>query len=198
MRHRHRPARFDLFAENRHHAAAAAKDVAEAHSDKSRAALGAVERLNVNFRATLGRSHHAGGIDRLVRRDHHKRRRSGADRFIGDGFGSQDVVLDRLAGVKLHHGDVLMSRTVEHHLRLFRREDRRDPPGIDDVGNIRSDIRPHPAVIQLAVNFKQGVLRLIQQDEPARAEFQALAADLRPDASAGAGNEDALAGQKAL
>src|SRR5208337_2602636 len=61
---------FDLLEEDRHHAAAAAQDVAETHGDESRAAIGGIERLDIKLGAALGGAHDAGGVDRLIGADH--------------------------------------------------------------------------------------------------------------------------------
>jgi hypothetical protein len=53
-------------------------------------------------------------------------------------------------------------------------------------------------VAELAVDFEEGAFRLLDEDQPLGREAEDLAADLRADRPAGAGDEDALAGEEAL
>ena len=193
-----RAAGFDLLAEDRHDAAAAAQDVAETNGDKPRAAIGGVQGLDVQLGAALGRAHDAGGVDRFVGADHDERRHARRPGGVGDDPRAEDVVLDRLAGIAFHHRHVLVGGAVEHDVRLMLFKHPRDAPDVADVGDDRHPLGADPAVAQFAVDFEQAVLRPVQQDHPARAEFHGLPADFRSDAAAGAGHEDILAGQEPL
>ncbi len=112
--------------------------------------------------------------------------------------GAEDVVLDRLAGIAFHHRHVLVGGAVENDLRLMQFENPRDPPRVADVGDQRNHFRSDPAVTQLAVDLEKIVFRLIEQDQPARTKFHGLPADFRADAAAGAGDQNALAGEEPL
>ncbi len=73
-----------------------------------------IQRLAVHFRNALGRPHHTGGVDRLVRRDQNH----GPDPVPGGGIGHDagagHVGQQSLARVFLHHGHVLQRRGMEH------------------------------------------------------------------------------------
>jgi hypothetical protein len=54
------------------------------------------------------------------------------------------------------------------------------------------------SLAQLAINFKQVILGLLQQNKPLRAELHDLPADFRPDAPPRARHQHNLAGEKSL
>jgi hypothetical protein len=51
---------------------------------------------------------------------------------------------------------------------------------------------------QFAVNFKEIILSLIEQDQPARAKLHGLAADFRTNAATGPGDNYILGGEESL
>ena len=59
----------------------------------------------------------------------------------------------------------------------------------------RHGVERVPVFDELALDLEQVVLGVVEQDEPARAHARDLAAQLRSDRPAGAGDEDAAAGQ---
>ena len=70
----------------------------------------------------LGCTHDIGGIDRLVRRYHHKTFHAVRFAQVNDVFRSKDVVFNRLQTVVLHQRDVLVRRRMDHNLRMISGE----------------------------------------------------------------------------
>ena len=93
---------------------------------------------------------------------------------------------------------VLHSRTVEDDLGPLGFKDLADSPGLANVGDIRPHVGAYPLVAQLAVDLKEIVLSAFNQQQPLGAEPHGLSADLRPNAPAGAGDEDAFSRQEPL
>ena len=93
---------------------------------------------------------------------------------------------------------MLVGRTMEDDLRLILGEDLPDAPAVADVRHDRNDVRPHPALAKLPVDLKQRILRLLQQNQPPRAESHALPADFRPDAPPRPGDQNVFPGQESL
>src|SRR5205823_3142318 len=115
-----------------------------------------------------------------------------------DGFCTEDVVLDCLAGIALHHRHVLVRRAVEDDVWLDSLEHLSDARAIADIGDDRHDLRADPALDQLALNLKKAVLGAVEQHEFAGAELHALPADFRADAAAGTGHQHYFSGDEAL
>ena len=88
-----------------------------------------------NSATRLRRPHHARRIHRFVRADHHKRLRFELKRRVGDDLRAEDVVLDRFAGIVLHHRHVLVGGAMEDDLGVMGVEDLCDAAGVADVGD---------------------------------------------------------------
>jgi hypothetical protein len=190
--------RFDLLAEDGDDAAAGADDVSESDGDESRGAIIGVEGLHVELGASFGCAHHAGRVHGFVGADHDEGGSATITCCVSDGARAEDVVLDRFAGIALHHRDVLMSGAVEDYMRLMVLEYLADAASIANIGNHRNDLRADPAMAQLAIDFKKIVFGLIEKDQTARAEFHRLPADFRADAAAGAGDDYIFGGEESL
>src|SRR5207247_5976594 len=125
----------DLLLKNGDDAAGGAQDVAEADGEKTDRVSGfgfrvsgpffetrdprpetRIQRLNVQLGKSFGRAHDAGGVYGFVGGDHDKGGCAASGGGVGYDLGAEDVVLDRFAGVELHHGDVLVGGAVEDHL----------------------------------------------------------------------------------
>ncbi len=85
----------------------------------------------------LGHAHHAGGIDRLVGRDHDEFLHGEFVGQLGQLLRAADVVLDRLAGVVLHHRHVLVRGGMEHDVGPMLAENLFQPVAVGDVGRCR-------------------------------------------------------------
>lgn len=198
VRHRHRAAGLDLALENRDHGAVGAEDVAEAGGDElglplhHAVALRLVEALHVDLAYSFAASHHVRRVHSLVGGHHHEAANAVFDRKVGQDLRAEDVVLDALARVVLHHRHVLVRRGVED---IFRKEgfeyvlhpvslgDRRHHGG---AWHRREVMRHHPADVVLRS------LRGVDQHKGRRAERRHLAHYLAADASGGTGDQDAL------
>lgn len=194
----HRAAGLDLSFENRDHGAVGAEDVAEAGGDElglplhHAVTLRLVEALHVDLAYSFAASHHVRRVHRLVGGHHHEAAHAVFDRKVGQDLRAEDVVLDALARVVLHHRNVLVRRGVED---IFRKEgfeyvlhpvslgDRRHHGG---AWHRREVMRHHPADVVLRS------LGGVDQHHLRRCERRDLADDLAADASGGTGDQDAL------
>ena len=95
-----------------------------------------------DFGRTFRGTHHADGTHRLVRAHQHERLLAEGQRGVGRGLRAEDVVLDGLAGVGLHHGHVLVGGAVEDDVRAVGVEDLADPPLVADVEGRGRDASP--------------------------------------------------------
>ena len=91
----HRPSLLNLLAKQRNHRPVAAQHVAKSRGDELRGHAPArrveEERLAVNLGHTLGASHHVGGIDGLVGRDHNKLVDAILEGEVGNVARAQDI-----------------------------------------------------------------------------------------------------------
>ena len=197
--HRNRAAGLDLLLEERDHGAVRAEHVAESGRDELGAALhlavalGLVQALHVDLADALAAAHHVRRVHGLVRRDHHEPRHAVPHGEVGKHLRAIDVVLDALAGVVLHHRDVLVRGGVEHVLRAEVLEYVLHPPGVRDRGH-NSGARDGRVVVphHKADVVLRGLCR-VDQHKLRRAERRHLPHDLAADAARGPGDQHAAA-----
>ena len=111
---------------------------------------------------------------------------------IGDGLRAQDVVLDGLAGVEFHQRDVLVGGGVDDDLRSVLLEDRLHAHPVGDVADQRLCGQAGELPAQFPLDVEEGVFRLLDEQQQLRLELADLAAHLRADGPAGAGDQDHL------
>jgi len=103
-------------------------------------------------------------------------------RRLPQGVGARHVGLERLAGERLHHGDVLVGGGVEDHLGPVGAEHGRQRPGGAHVAHERVHNRTRrgqsPRLGQHVVDAR---LVHVEQDQLGGTEAEDLADDLRPD-----------------
>ena len=198
VRHSHRAAGLDLALENRDHGAVRAEDVAEAGGDElglplhHAVTLRLVEALNIDLAYSFAASHHVRRVHSLVGGHHHEAANAVFDRKVGQDLRAEDVVLDALARVVLHHRNVLVRRGVEDIFRKEGFEYVLHPVSLGDrchhggAWHRREVMRHHPADVVLRS------LRGVDQHKGRRAERRHLAHYLAADASGGTGDQDAL------
>ena len=124
MGHRHRATSTDLLAEQWHNRARGTEHVTEAHNAEAGLGFDLGEALQNQLGKPLRCAHHISGTNRFVSRDQHKgiyarpvgrpRRTPSTVNVVGYAFG--DVVL--------HHGYMLISRSVIHRVHREGAEDR--------------------------------------------------------------------------
>ena len=190
MRHRDRTTALDLFPEHRDHAPAGAEDVAEADAQEPRPGSPG-ERLNGELRHALGGAHHAHRLHRLVGGDEHERLSAPAVGGFGQDLRAQNVGLDRLQRIPLHHRDVLVGGGMEHDVGTPGREGLLDSRRVPDVPEDRVQLEVGVALLEFALDVEQAPLVLLEQHEPRRRTRGDLLADLGPDRAPGAGHEHA-------
>ena len=83
-------------------------------------ALRLVEALHVDLAYSFAASHHVRRVHSLVGGHHHEAANAVFDRKVGQDLRAEDVVLDALARVVLHHRHVLVRRGVEDIFRKRR------------------------------------------------------------------------------
>ncbi len=118
MRHRHRPAAFNLLFKQRDHAAVTAEYIPEAHGYELRLRA-IVVRLDDHLAYPLCRAHDVCRIDCLVRRDHHKTFDMMPVRRLDHLPGAKHIVFYRLIGAVLHKGHMLVRRRMVDNVRLI-------------------------------------------------------------------------------
>ncbi len=167
-----------------------AEHVAEPHGDEARLDVVALRgRLDDPLADRLRLAHDVLRARRLVGGDEHEAVDAGLDRHLDERARREDVVAHALQRVELEHADVLVRRGVEHDLRLVLGEDLahlRAVAGVREDGDARVEVA---LVDQLALDLEQRRLALVDQDQPRDAEPRQLAAELRADRAAGAGDE---------
>lgn len=201
IRHRHRAAGLDLALENRDHGAVGAEDVAEAGGDElglplhHAVTLRLVEALNIDLAYPFAASHHVRRVHSLIGGHHHEAANAVFDRKVGQDLRAEDVVLDALARIVLHHRNVLVRRGVEDIFRKERFEYVLHPVSLGDrrhhggAWHRREVTRHHPADVVLRS------LRGVDQHKGRRAERRHLAHYLAAYATRGARDQDAAATQ---
>ena len=103
------------------------------------------------------------------------------------------VVAHRLDRVALHQPDVLVGGGVEDDGGAVLGEDLAHPLLPLAVRQHRDGVQRVAVLDQLALDLEQVVLGVVEQDQAARPDARDLAAELRADRAAGAGDEHARA-----
>ena len=112
------------------------------------------------------------------------------DRRLDEVARPEDVVRDGLHRIRLEHRDVLVRSGVEDDLRMVALEDRAHLHAVAAVGEHCAHRRVVALLEKLALDLEERRLALVDEHEPARAEPCELAAQLRADRAAGAGDHD--------
>ena len=94
------------------------------------------------FRQSLARSHNAGGVDRLVGRDHHHAFRCELVRQISHIAGCDNDVLDRFAGVDLQQRHVFVGGRVKDNFRAVLLKDGAQPLNVGQIRQKRLKLDP--------------------------------------------------------
>lgn len=120
------------------------------------------------------------------------------DRQVGDDARAVDVVADALAGIVLHHRDVLVGCGVEHVVGAARGKEFVHALLHADVGDdgLRIDAGPLPRHHQADV--VQGRLGLVDEGEPGWGELCHLPDYFAADTAGRAGDEDGFASELRL
>ena len=155
-----------------------------------------VERLHVHLGQALAGAHDAAGVDGLVGADEHHGAGAGSAGGVGDVAGAERVGEQALAGVGLDDGDVLESGGVEDEVRADGVQQGAQAVGVADVGDVGAAGKRRVGLGDLEVDLPEGVFAVVQQDELRGGEGRDLAAEFGADGAAGAGNEDAAAGDE--
>ena len=193
-----RPARRDLLFEQRQNRAVGTKHIAEAHRYKFGFAF-LRQRLDDHLAQAFCRTHHVGGIHRLVRRDENKTPHTVFVRRKRHIVGAEHVVFDGLLRRVLHQRHMFMRRCMEHHVRLIAREQAVHLFGIAHRGDAYIQLeRTAVAALQLLLDGIGAVFINIQNDEPLWPAGRDLAAQLRTDGTAAARHHHDLTGDKGV
>ncbi len=171
-------------------ASPASEDVSEADCHIGRLRMLLPDVVQNHLCDALGRPHHAGRIDRLVRRDEKHFFHAVASRQPRDVQRSSGVDAHRFPRVHLHQRDVLVRRGVKHQSRRVQPEYGVHRDGIRHIGYDRP-VRDTDMFARK--RFDQGVDRLFpmsEQDEFLRRILRRLTGDFRTDRSTGARHED--------
>jgi hypothetical protein len=115
---------------------------------------------------------------------------------LGEEARGENVVLDRLAGVRLHHRHVLVRRGVEDDLGRVGRQERAHARLVADVRDERDDLRLGAGPPQVGVDVEERELGALDEKDLARLEPRDLARELGADRAAGARDHDALSGEE--
>ena len=113
--HCHRATCGNLALENGDDTAATAQHVAKAHRHIG-IATAPSSRLHDQFAETLGRTHHAAGVDCLVARNHHQPFHTVAFSGMNNILRAVDIVNDCFFDVLLHKWHMFVCRGMEDNL----------------------------------------------------------------------------------
>lgn len=192
MGHCHGAACGDLLFKQRHDAAAAAEDVAEAHGGVAGLAA-LVDFEQYEFGDAFGRTHDAGGIDGFVAGDEHEAFAVVAVGTFHDVLSAEDVILDGFFGLQLHEGHVLMGGGVEDDGGPVAGEDALQALLVAHVADDGDIVFARVFGEQLLVDLVDAVLAASEQNELLGSGEGYLAAELGADGAACAGDEDSAA-----
>ena len=182
----------DLLLEERDDGAVGAEDVTEADRDEVGLRVLPVHHLDDYLTDTLRGTHDVRRVHSLIRGDQDEALHAGVGRGTGGLEGTHDVVLDRFVRAHLHERYVLVRRRMEDHVRLILLHHAADtvrvPAGADQGHEVQLRVL-HEELLLDAVRV---VLVDVEDDELLRLVARDLAAELRADRSATAGDEDGL------
>ena len=142
--------------------------------------------MDVALGDLLGDPHDAGGVNRLVRGNHDEVRHAVLVGQIHQAFCAEHVVVDGLADIGFHQGNVFMCGGVEDDFRAVFLVYLLHPPPIGDVGDARIESGGHSQLPQLPLNGEDAILAASDEDKGLRIVLGDLAADLGSDAASGA------------
>ncbi len=180
------------------HAARRAKHVAKPdHAHAGRCGCLRGEPGHVDLREPFGRAHHAGWVHRLIRGDHHESLGPARGGGIGDGLGAEQVVGQCVRRVILHERHVLVRGGVEDRVRAQLIQKPLRSRRVDNIVQDGAARNAGESLGDLPIDFEQSILAAFHQHELRRGKARAQARKLGADAAAGAGDQDALAGEDA-
>ena len=222
--HRDGAALLDLFFEDGDDGTVGAQDIAEAHGHKlgpgmlkSLCRNGVVGRgmgkerrdllrlslfdllvkgLDDHLAEALAGAHDVGGVDGLVGRDQDKALAAVEHGGIGRAVGAEGVVLNGLARAVLHEGDMLVGSGVVDQLGAVGAEDLVQTAAVADRADERDEVQVGILLAKLQLDGIGVVLVDIQDHELFGIVRGDLAAELRADGPAAAGDQDGLAGDE--
>ena len=146
------------------------------------------ETLTINLCQSLGATHHIGGIDSLVGRNHHQLIHAIANTHIGHILGTEHIAEHCLAGIFLHKGHVFVGCCVEHYLRLIAVKGYLQPLGRAHITNEGHKVQLGVGFFQLQPYLVQGSFGHIEYHELLHTQFGHLATYLRADGACATGN----------
>ena len=155
-----------------------------------------VEGLDHHLTEALGSAHDVGGVHGLVGGDQDKALTAMHHGGIGRLVGADGVVLDGLTGAVFHEGDVLVGRSVIDDLGMILLKDLEDTPAVADGADQDHKVQVRILFAQFQLDGVGVVFVDIEDDELLRVMARDLAAELRADAPATAGDEDDLSVNK--
>ena len=201
MGNRHGTALGDLLPEPRDHGTVAAQNVTEPCRNEPCPSLDLAlldresERLDVYLCETLRASHDVSRVHGLVGRHHHHLLDVVLDALVGDVPRACDVHPHSLARVLLHQRDVLVCRSMEHHLRTELPEHVVESRLLPHVSDHRDEVNALEPLLKLEAEVVHRGLAVVEQDELLRTERGELAAQLGADGARGAGHHHGLAAE---
>ena len=152
-----------------------------------------VEGLDHHLTDALACAHDVRGVHGLVRADQDKALTAVHHRGVGGLIRTDGVVLDRFAGAVLHEGDVLMGRRVINNLGMVLLKDLEHAAAVADGTDQGYEVEVRILLAQLQLDGVGVVFVDIENDQLLRVMSGHLAAELRADGPAAAGDEDDLA-----
>ncbi len=191
-----RAAGFDLALEDGDHGAVGAQDVAEA--DRHEFGFVVRDAGDDDLRQALGGAHDVGGVHGLVRGDEDEAFDAAFRGDLGGLVGAEDVVKDRLLAAGLHEGHMLVGGGVDHDVGLVFAHDPPEGFLIPDGAHLQDQGVGYQFpvfLLQLKEEVVHVVLGDIVENQLLRGEGQDLAAQLRSDGAASAGDHDGFAGE---
>ena len=197
VRDGYRAAGLDLFTEQRNDGAVGAQHVTEASGNELRRRQAFLldlpcQRLHINLTDALGAAHHVRRVHSLVGRDHHKTLDLVLHGQIGKDLGADNVVLDGLGDIVLHHRHMLVCRGVEDVLGAVFVEDFLHPGLVGDVGDDGGGVDFGPFLLDFQADVVQRGFGRVNQDELEGIEHRNLPHDFTADGAGGARDEHPL------
>ena len=113
-----------------------------------------IKGLHVHLCCALGRSHHVGGVYRLIRGDEYKLFYLIESRQVCHILGTKHIGMDGLLWVVLHQGHVLVGRCMENELRTVVLKNLIQSLAIAYIGQDRLDCNTWVAFLKLLLDVK--------------------------------------------